>query len=109
MADECKTCERTRVSRLHHEACPDCDPVFPPLMLSGLTYAQAKLQARITGCAIRRPHWCNPVLIWEGDRLWMDDEGETIVWSREGANEDMRADDWIMVERDLAALNEQPR
>lgn len=74
-------------------------PAFPPFMLTGLTYAEAKTQARATGCALRRPHWCTPVLVYEEGRLWLDDEGIVSVWVT--APEDMRASDWMMVPREV--------
>lgn len=71
-------------------------PTLEPLRLSGLTYAKALKQMRETGCALRRPHWCNPVVVRDKDgSLWMDDEGEREPWSPAG--DDDLADDWQMV------------
>ncbi len=71
--------------------------VFAPLMLTNLKYSEAIRQMKETGCALRRPHWCSPVLVYEQERVWFDDDGQCVSWS--SAFEDMAADDWMMVER----------
>lgn len=73
----------------------DALPDFEPLMLSALSYGQAIQQMRATGCSVRRPHWCAPVLLIDHDRIVMDDEGELTAW--EPTPEDKRARDWSMV------------
>lgn len=75
----------------------DVLPTFEPLMLSGLKYSEAIRQMKETGCALRRPHWCSPVLVYEQERVWFDDEGQCVPWS--SAFEDMAATDWMMVPR----------
>lgn len=73
-------------------------PELKPLLLSNLPYVQAVNQMRVTGCAIRRPHWCDLVLVWRGDRVMFDDGEELITW--EPTREDERARDWLMVQRE---------
>lgn len=75
----------------------DTLPAFPPIMLRGLRYVEAIQQMRVTGCAIRRNHWCAPILINKGSRFFLDDEGELKPWK--ALAEDRRASDWEMVER----------
>jgi hypothetical protein len=79
----------------------DTLPAFEPLMLSGLAYTSALKQQRATGCALRRPHWCQPILVNTSEGLMMDDEGEFSPW--EPSSDDERARDWQMV----AALTER--
>lgn len=51
-------------------------PDFKPFMLRGLSYMDALNAAKATGCAIRRNHWCAPVVVWNGSRAMLDDEGQ---------------------------------
>jgi hypothetical protein len=76
----------------------DAPAKFEPFMLRCLTYGEALQSMRHTGCAIRRQHWCNPVLVYEGTRLVLDDEGDIRPWKPTG--EDRRAVDWEMVARE---------
>lgn len=76
----------------------DAMPELKPLLLSNLSYSAAVKQMRLTGCAVRRPHWCDPVLIWWNDRVMMDDGEEFLTWEPTG--EDERASDWLMVARE---------
>ena len=73
-------------------------PDFKPFMLRGLTYAEVLQQMRVTGCAGRRNHWCAPVLVYEGSRLELDDDGERQPWT--AFADDRKARDWEMVKRD---------
>lgn len=78
----------------------DAMPEPKPFMLRGLRYAEAIQQMRLTSCAIRRNHWCAPVVINKGTRFFLDDEGELSPWK--ALTEDRRAQDWEMVERELS-------
>lgn len=76
----------------------DLLPDLKPLMLSRLSYDEALHAARVTGCALRRPHWCSPVLVLgpRGGR-WLDDEGEMRQFVP--TLSDRLTPDWMMVER----------
>lgn len=69
----------------------DALPVFEPFELWGLTYDGAMGSAKV-GMAVRRAHWCSPVVIHEGGKFLIDDDGELSryvpTW------DDRRADDW---------------
>lgn len=66
-------------------------------MLSGLTWGSAQRAMKATGCAVRRPHWCNPVVVLDASgKPVIDDDGEIHTdWID---NSDRRARDWQMVE-----------
>lgn len=69
-------------------------PDLKPFMLRGLTYVDALNAAKATGCAIRRNHWCAPVVVWNGARAMLDDESELSPFTL--AREDRGATDWEM-------------
>lgn len=69
-------------------------PQFPPFMLRCLTYSEALQQMRHTGCAIRRQHWCSPVVVYEGTQLIFDNEDQRDLWKP--TREDQKARDWEM-------------
>lgn len=69
-------------------------PDLKPFMLRCLTYSEALQAMRHTGCAIRRNHWCAPVLIYEGTRLLLDDEDARHPWK--ATRDDRTATDWEM-------------
>lgn len=69
----------------------DALPAFEPVELWGLTYRQAMNSAR-AGLAVRRAHWCSPVVIFEGDAFLIDDDGDLSPY--EHCRDDRRASDW---------------
>lgn len=66
-------------------------------MLRGLTFAQALASMRATGCAIRRNHWCAPIVRLVDGRPHLDDEGEVESAPYHPATDDRRAADWEMI------------
>jgi hypothetical protein len=79
-------------------------PDLKPLMLAGLTWPQAKQQMRLTGCAVRRNHWCAPIVRLIDGRPALDDEGEIVEAEFLPTIEDARADDWSMTENPEAGM-----
>lgn len=73
------------------------EPDLAPIELWGLTYAQAVEGAK-TGMAMRRPHWCAPVVVWNGRKLVLDDDGEIGPWR--STVSDRKAADWNVCPRE---------
>lgn len=73
-------------------------PRFAPFMLGGLTWPQAKQQMRLTGCAVRRNHWCAPIVRLIDGKPALDDEGEIVEPIFLPTIEDAKSDDWAMIE-----------
>lgn len=76
-------------------------PPFEPFMLRGLSYAEALQQMRLTDCAVRRDHWCAPVVRLVDGEPMIDDEGD--LWPFLLLGDDRRARDWGMVPNPAAA------
>lgn len=74
----------------------DTMPELKPLMLRSLFYDEAVRQMKATGCAIRRNHWCAPIVAMRGGKPTLDDEGELQPWKPTAA--DRKARDWEMVD-----------
>lgn len=72
-------------------------PNFVPVMLSGLTWKEAHAALMRVDCAIRRAHWCSPVMILHEGALTIDSDGDLYPYSPFGP--DGRARDWSMVPR----------
>jgi hypothetical protein len=72
-------------------------PDLRPLMLCGLTWTQAKRAIGAVTCALRRPHWCSPVVIIQNGELVIDDDGDILPFSLMPG--DRWAHDWMMVPR----------
>ncbi|MDP3853647.1 hypothetical protein [Phenylobacterium sp.] len=70
-------------------------PSFDPFMLHGLSYTEALQQMRLTDCAVRRDHWCAPVVRLVDGRPMLDDEGDLSPLLLLG--DDRRARDWGMI------------
>jgi hypothetical protein len=85
--------------RIPCRACTDPLPAFEPFMLRGLSFEQAMNSMRVTGCAVRRPHWCSPVLVMDGDKVLIDDDGEMSAYR--SILDERSATDWEMVERPI--------
>lgn len=69
----------------------DVMPELKPVELWGLSYDGAMGSAR-AGMAVRRAHWCSPVVIYENGEYLIDDDGETHPY--EHPRDDRRATDW---------------
>jgi hypothetical protein len=76
------------------ETAADELPEFKPLMLKGLTYPEALVSMRATGCAIRRQHWCAPVVRLIDGKPHLDNEDEVEPFTPTA--EDRRAGNWEM-------------
>ncbi|KQN09835.1 hypothetical protein ASE85_02555 [Sphingobium sp. Leaf26] len=72
-------------------------PQIAPVLLSGLTWKQAFANLLAVDCALRRPHWCSPIMILHNGVLTQDDDGEMSPFSF--MSDDERAKDWMMVPR----------
>lgn len=70
-----------------------------PVMLCGLTWKQALNGLKAVDCALRRPHWCSPVVVLVGDTLLIDDDGDMKPFSFTPRMGDRYAKDWMMVPR----------
>lgn len=81
----------------------DVLPDLEPVMLRGLTWPQALAGLEAVDCAIRREHWCSPVVILRDGNPVLDDDGEikpfTFMRGSQGFKGDRWADDWMMVPR----------
>lgn len=71
-------------------------PKFEPLMLRGLGWGEAVKAMQATGCAVRRPHWCAPIVRLIDGKPHFDDEGETVESFKPTAS-DRRSQDWEMI------------
>lgn len=76
----------------------DALPDLTPVMLSGLTWDEAKSALQHVDCAVRRPHWCSPVVILgqDGEPI-MDSDGD--LYALELDRYDRHARDWSMTPR----------
>lgn len=82
-------------------------PDLRPILLGGLTWKQARSALEAVDCAIRREHWCSPVVILHEGRLTLDDDGELSPFTPMpagvakvfGCGADRTAQDWMMVPR----------
>lgn len=72
-------------------------PELFPLLLKGMRYGEAVIQMKATGCGLRRPHWCAPMLAWVDGCIMFDNEGDLSAW--EPTDDDRTASDWEMVDR----------
>lgn len=81
-------------------------PDLAPAMLSGLTWAQARSALGAVDCALRRPHWCSPVVILSEGKLTQDDDGDLSPFTF--MRGDRSASDWMMVPRIDDDGNEVP-
>ena len=75
----------------------DTMPSLAPVLLSGLTWKEALANLLSVDCALRRPHWCSPVMILQDGVLTQDDDGEMSPFSFMSGDE--RTKDWMMVPR----------
>lgn len=76
----------------------DVLPDFKPVPLWGLTWEQARNAAKV-GLAIRRAHWCSPVVIWsEQDGFQLDDDGDLARFVP--TPQERNATDWNSQERE---------
>ena len=84
----------------------DALPDFAPTMLRGLRWSQALNALRAVDCAVRRDHWCSPVVVLIDGQSWQDDDGDlTPFVFMDG---DRRSADWSMTPRMDADGNEVP-
>ena len=77
----------------------DTLPDLRPILLSGLTWTEAKGGLERVDCALRRPHWCSPVVILRDGKLTIDDDGEFRPFTFAPRMGDRWARDWMMVRR----------
>lgn len=75
----------------------DNRPQLSPVALSGLTWKQAERALRAVDCALRRPHWCDPVVVLIDGKLMLD-SGDDMYLLRHMRG-DKSASDWSMVPR----------
>lgn len=68
-----------------------------PVMLRRMTWAQARRCLSAVDCAIRRDHWCSPVVVLIDGLRWIDSDGDLLPFSLHG--DDATASDWSMVPR----------
>lgn len=71
-------------------------PTFEPFMLRGLGWGEALDQMKLTGCAVRRQHWCAPIVRLIDGKPHFDDEGEIVEPFKPRASE-RRSKDWEMI------------
>ena len=76
---------------------PQSAPALEPIMLHGLTWKQALEGLKAVDCAARRAHWCSPVVILQGGKPVIDDDGDILPFSF--MRGDRSADDWVLVPR----------
>lgn len=72
-------------------------PDLQPVALCGLSWDEARSSITAVDCAIRRPHWCSPVVILHNGKLVIDDDGD--IKPFEFMSGDRGARDWMMVPR----------
>jgi hypothetical protein len=71
-------------------------PTVEPFMLRGLGWGEALNAMKATGCAVRRNHWCAPIVRLIDGKPHFDDEGE-IVEPFTPTVADRRSKDWQMI------------
>lgn len=75
----------------------DIVPDFQPEMLCGLKWAQASAALARVDCAIRRDHWCSPVVVLIDGEHVIDSDGDIAPF--DFGPGDRSASDWSMVPR----------
>lgn len=82
------------------------EPDLKPVQLCGLTWKKALKSLGAVDCALRRPHWCSPVVILKDGLPVIDDDGE--IKPFDFLPGDKTAKDWAMVPRVDDDGNEVP-
>ena len=72
-------------------------PDLKPVQLCGLSWKQALKALGAVDCALRRPHWCSPVVILKDGMPVIDDDGD--IKPFDFMPGDRTAMDWAMVPR----------